>query len=110
MIQTTQTTPSPSDAPPPRSARRTRSLPAKKQAESWGALSKALPERTRIEVVARFRTRGGDFARWERIDREHLADAMVCTEDWLELEHPGRKLDRVELMTARRRLECELWP
>jgi len=35
---------------------------------------------------------------------------MTATEDWLELEHPGWKLDRTELIAARRRMECKLWP
>ena len=69
-----------------------------------------LPARTRVEVVARFRARGGDFGRWSRLDHEHLTDAMTATEDWLELEHPGWKLDRAELMAARRQLERKLWP
>jgi hypothetical protein len=94
----------------PLSTRRRARRTPQKQAESWGSLSKLLPERTRIEVVARFRARGGDFARWERLDREHLCNAMTATEDWIELQHPGWKTDRDELRTARRRLECELWP
>lgn len=77
---------------------------------SWGALSKDLPPRVRPEVVTRFREAGGDFARWSRLDREHLADALTRTEDWLELEHPNRHADRAALKAARRRLELELWP
>ena len=100
----------PSEVLPTRPRRRTAPTPPEKQAENWGSLSKSLPARTRVEVVARFRTRRGDFGRWSRLDHEHLADAMTATLDWLELEHPGWKLDRAELIAACRRLECELWP
>jgi len=110
MTQAAQTTASPSESPPPRSTRRARRATPKKQAESWGSLSKSLPERTRVEVVARFRARGGAFGRWERVDREHLCNAMTHTEDWRELEHPQWKVDRDELRAVLRRLECELWP
>jgi hypothetical protein len=110
VTQTARTMTCPSEVASTRPRRRTALTPPKKQAANWGSLSKPLPARTRVEVVARFRAQGGDFGRWSRLDHQHLANAMTATEDWLELEHPGWKLDRAELLAARRRLECKLWP
>jgi hypothetical protein len=81
-----------------------------KRGLSWGSLSGTLTPEIRSEVARRFREAGGDFGRWSRRDRELIVDALVRTEDHIELEHPGRRRDRDALRAVRRVLETELWP
>ena len=60
----------------------------------------------RASVLGRFRAGGGDPDRWQRRDREAMADSLPRVEDELELSRGSRAAEtRVALRTVRRRLE-----
>ena len=61
----------------------------------------------KTDVMARFRALGGSLDRWQRRDREAMADAIASAEDRLEFEARGRiTAARVALRALRRQLEC----
>jgi hypothetical protein len=71
--------------------------------------------------MERFRARGGVLSRWNRTDREAMADALTAHEDKLEMRrglaggrdevsNSPKLVRRLRLRTIRRRLELELWP
>jgi hypothetical protein len=74
---------------------------------------RAVPgDEARSVALAHYRAVGftpDDIAR-SRAAREAAVEALIRVEDWLEVEHPGRRRERDELRAARRRIEVEVWP
>lgn len=62
----------------------------------------------REHVLARFRALGGSPDRWQRRDREAMAEAITRAEDEVEGSRVVGLCDG--LRALRRALECELWP
>ncbi len=76
--------------------------------EVLGALQQ---DETRQAVVALYRQSGfqaDDFG--GRKARVAMVEILVSTEDALELEHPGRRVERDAIKAVRRRLEVEVDP
>lgn len=78
----------------------------------WPDVLRAVPRsETREWLLARFRGRGFDADSFAfKSGRLAMLEALIATEDWMELEHPRWTDDRALLKLLRRVLEIELWP
>lgn len=72
---------------------------------SYSAVLRALPrDETRSFALGRFVSLGGDRNQWRASDRGTMAEALIRTEDWLEIEHPAWA-ERAAIRQVRRLLE-----
>lgn len=81
------------------------------QYNSFSSIFKAIPLEIKEDILQVYKQKG-TFGKWAKADRQAMADAIIQTEDILELRYSakeGRLLElRMELREIRRRLENAL--